>query len=127
MSTALSEEEVRAFVGEYADYYLQAWEPPLSGQGRALGFNIAVFLLCGWWLAYRKMYQAIFILAGVLILGTLLEFLLFVSLLKLREPPPGANLPFPLVVFIVVGICANSWYLGQARRVIAKVRARTSR
>jgi hypothetical protein len=45
MSTALSEDEVRAFVGDNADYYVQAWAPALSGQGRGSRFNGAAFLV----------------------------------------------------------------------------------
>src|SRR5262249_12834720 len=33
------EQELRAVVGSNSDYYLEAWQPALSGQGRASGFN----------------------------------------------------------------------------------------
>jgi hypothetical protein len=50
MSSTLTEPEVRAFVGPNSDYYLRAWQPALPGPGRASGFNIAAFFLCGLWL-----------------------------------------------------------------------------
>jgi hypothetical protein len=50
MPSTLTEQEVRAFVGSNSDYYLRAWQPALAGPGRASGFNIVAFFLCGLWL-----------------------------------------------------------------------------
>jgi hypothetical protein len=128
MSTKPTAAEVRAFVGSNSDYYLQAWQPALSGRGRASKFNGAAFFLVGFWLVYRKMYQAAFILCGAVFVGTLLELLLFVRILRMRQPPPEIDLlftsGFTLVVALVVGACGNGWYLSRARRAIAEVRAR---
>jgi hypothetical protein len=128
MSTTPTEAEVRAFVGSNSDYYLQAWQPALSGGGRASKFNGAAFFLAGFWLVYRKMYQATLILCAAVFVGSLLELLLSVRVLKMRQPPPGIDLlftsVFTLIVALVVGACGNGWYLSRARRAIAEVRAR---
>jgi hypothetical protein len=124
MSSTLTEQEVRAFVGSSSDYYLRAWQPALAGQGRASGFNIAAFFLAGLWLGYRKMYKATFIVFGVILAETVLEELLFVGVLKMRESPAGMSALVGLVVAVVTGICGNGWYLSHARRAIAEVRSR---
>ena len=41
------QEELRAFVGAKADYYLVKWTPLLKGWGRSAGFNWAAFFLTG--------------------------------------------------------------------------------
>jgi hypothetical protein len=123
MSLTPTEHEVRAYVGSNADYYLKAWQPGLTGDGGASGFNIAAFFLSSLWLGYRKMYMAVLILFGIILAEIVLEELLFVGILKMREAPPGVSLLVGLIVAIVVGIGANRWYLAQARRVIGEVRS----
>jgi hypothetical protein len=131
MSTALTEAEVRAVVGENADYYSKAWTPALSGQGRESRFNGAAFLVPLLWLGYRKMYLPMFIFYGitamiqfVLILG------LFVGVLELSNSSPALELVVlvlaclgMLVPFLVAGFGGNRWYLARARRVIEEVRS----
>jgi hypothetical protein len=130
MSTALTEEEVRAFVGENADYYVQAWAPDLLGQGRGSKFNGAAFLVPVLWLGYRKMYLPLFIFYGitamiqfVLILG------LFVGVLEISNSPALGLVVLALaclgmlVPFFVAGFVGNRWYLARARRVIEEVRS----
>jgi len=131
MSTVLTEDEVRAFVGENADYYLQTWAPALSGQGRGSRFNGAAFLVPVLWLGYRKMYLPMFIFYGitamiqfVLILG------LFVGVLEMSNSSPALGLVAlvltclgMLVPFLVAGFVGNRWYLARARRVIEEIRS----
>jgi hypothetical protein len=124
MSLTPTEQEVRAFVGSNADYYLGAWQPALTGEGGASGFNIAGFFLSGLWLGYRKMYTALFILFGIILAEGILEAVLFVGIFKMRERPLGLYMLVTLLVAIVVGIGGNRWYLARARRVISDVRSR---
>jgi hypothetical protein len=124
MSSTLTEQEVRAFVGSGYDYYLQAWQPALADRGPATGFNIAGFFLAGLWLGYRKMYKALFILFGVLLVAIVLEDIFFVGVLKMRESPPLMSIPVGLVVSIVIGVSGNRWYLSHACRAIDEVRSR---
>jgi hypothetical protein len=69
------------------------------------------------------MYMAVVILFGIILAEIVLEELLFVGTLKMREAPPGLNLLVTLVVAIVVASGGNRWYLAQARRVIGEVRS----
>jgi hypothetical protein len=124
MSLTPTEQEVRAFVGPNADYYLGAWRRALAGEGGASGFNVGGFFLALPWLAYRKMYTAALILIGISIAESILEKVLFVGGPgEMLEPSPGFVLLAALVMGIVVGIGGNRWYLARARRVIEEVRS----
>jgi hypothetical protein len=124
-----TERELRAFVGGNADDYLEAWWPALIGQGRASGFNIAGCLLGGWWLAYRKMYKGLLLLACIILAVVALQQVLLVGILRMRGPALDLTRlcldgPVALTVALVTGIYGSRWYLSQARRVIAHVRDR---
>lgn len=61
-----SENELRAFVGPNADYYLEAWksvEP--NDDPQRLRWNWPAFFLNVVWLLYRRMYKYFWIAAGV--------------------------------------------------------------
>src|SRR5262249_21241091 len=123
MTPIPTEEEVRAFVGPNSGYYLNAWQPALSDQGRVSGFNVAAFFLSGLWLGHRQMYKAVFILFGIIMAEEVLEGLLFVGILKMQGSPCGMSFIVGLVVGIVTAEGGNGWYLSQAQRVIAEVRS----
>src|SRR5258707_862516 len=53
-------QELRAFVGRRAVYYLAKWRGVLAGSGTETGFNLAAFFLSAIWLPYRKMYGITF-------------------------------------------------------------------
>jgi hypothetical protein len=122
MAITPTEQEVRAYVGSNADYYLRGWRPALTGEGRASGFNIAAFILSFLWLGYRKMYMAVLILYGIILAAFVLERLLFVAFLKMPDSPLGMNL-LAWIVASAVGGGGNRLYLAQARRVIREVRS----
>jgi hypothetical protein len=124
MSLIATEQELRAFVGRNADYYLRVWNPALFGQGRVSGFNLFAFLGSGLWLPYRKMYKATFILFVVVLAELLWEQFLFVGLFRMPGSPRVLTLLVALGVGIVTGLRGNGWYLSHALRVIAEVRSR---
>lgn len=124
MAVTLTEQEVRAFVGSNAKYYLKAWRRALSGEGGASGFNLAAFFLVGLWLGYRKMYAAAFILYGIFLIVTVLDLCLFAGMPKMEYSPSGLGRYTGLVAAIVTGVCGNGWYLSHTRRVVAEVRSR---
>jgi MFS family permease len=121
------EQEFRAVVGSNSDYYLEDWQPALSGQSRASGFNVAAFFLFGLWLGYRKMYKAVFILFGIILAATVMEYVLFLGILKMQPlffvMSALVWLVGALVVAIVAAVCSNGWYLSHVQRVIAEVRS----
>jgi len=133
MSLTPTEQEVRAFVGPNADYYLGAWRRALAGEGGASGFNVAGFFLAGPWLVYRKMYAAMLILLGIVVVQRSLQIRLLADLLDPgRKASPESivllsllpQVLLALVVGLVVGFGGNRWYLARARRAIEKVRSK---
>ncbi len=116
-------EELIAFAGSKADYYLKKWTPLLQGSGRGAGFNGAAFFLSGLWIAYRKMYKVTAIFFGIILLTTLAEEVLFVGILGKEETPARLDRLIGLAAAVICGVYGNRWYLGHARKVISEVRA----
>jgi Protein of unknown function (DUF2628) len=133
----LSEQEIKAFVGKRASYYLKKWPvamvhsaadwgtspPSPTVRARAVGFNWAAFLFSGIWMPYRKMYRATMIFYAIIIASSLAEQVVFVQMQGLEESPPALDRVLGLLVSVVFGSYANQWYLAHARRVVAEVRS----
>lgn len=118
----LTEQEVKAFVGPKADFYLRSWQQALGGDGRATGFNRAALLLSGLWIPYRKMYRIAIIFFAVILLESLLEG--FMARVLGMHVPATVGQIVALTAAVVCGVLGNQWYLSHARKVIAEVRAR---
>jgi hypothetical protein len=99
--SAEDEKELKAFVGDEADYYLKAWI-----KGGRVSFNWAAFLFSAPWLLYRKMYgvAVVFLLAGIALVAVLPEIVV--------------TFGFALLC----GFYGNWLYYRQARRVVRQVR-----
>ena len=117
-----TEEEVRAFVGPRADYYINKWWLDPDNMGNATGFNWAAFFLNPVWLPYRKMYRATTILYGSILLETILEEIVFVGILGKPETPRALGNFVGLVAAIVCGAFGNDWYLSHSQKAITEVR-----
>lgn len=115
MQEPLSEDEARAFLGRNADYFLLQWSALPDNAQAAMRFNWAAFFLGGPWLGYRKMYKAVAILAGVMILWNLLQ------LLSPLLGKPWLSYLLLLAIGVICGQFGNRWYLGRAGRVVRKV------
>ena len=126
MEEVATEDEIRDFVGDRAEFYLEHWAGLLeSGRGRA-GFNWAAFLLSFVWICYRKMYGIAAIVFGVIIVERVLEPFYFIGYLGMPEAPGFLN---PLVVFVVGWVCGvfgNQWYFRHATKRILNVRRQES-
>ena len=114
MAVTPTGQEVRAFVGPNAGYYLKVWQPVLSGEGGPTGCKWAAFFLPGLWLGYRKMYAAVLILYGLLLAETVLEPVVFVGVLKMPAAPEGLWKFVGLVTGVLTGTFGNGWYLARA-------------
>jgi hypothetical protein len=116
-----TDEELEAFVGPKANYYLHQWSELRHGGG-STGFNWAGFLIAGIWLPFRKLYAIALIFYAILFAESILEEV--ITQFALRQEPPR---PFTLLVGIVaaaiVGALGNRWYWNHARRVVLQVRA----
>jgi hypothetical protein len=120
---SLSEQEIRAFVGPRAGYYLKKWQASLVGAETGTGFNWAAFLIAGLWLPYRKLYRITFVFYGIILLESILEEVLFVLVLGKPETPRGLGLLIGLLAGIVCGAFGNPWYLSHTRKVISEVQS----
>jgi hypothetical protein len=116
-------EELRAFVGRNADYYLKKWGAALKGFEKSTGFNFAALVFGGVWLAYRKMYRAAFILYGIVLADALAQTVLFSVFLPGTDPPPIVERAVTLGIALVCGGYGNRWYLNHSLRQIADARA----
>jgi hypothetical protein len=65
-----TDEELTAFVGTKADYYLPRWR---ASQQRLGGFNFAAFFVSGFWLPYRKMYRTTLLFYGLVLAVCIVE------------------------------------------------------
>lgn len=117
-----TDEELAAFVGSNANYYLEKWTPVLAGNARYAGFSWAAFVLCGLWLPYRKLYgPALFFFAALLLASVVGDVLVAVRLVS-ETVSELSTWPVALVGWVLCGVLANRWYLAKARRVIERVR-----
>ena len=123
---ATRDDDLRAFVGSKADYYLRHWATGRAGAGQGSGFNWAAFFLSGLWLPYRKMYLVTAIFYGAILIESVIEELLFVGLLGRPEAPAAIGHLVGFAAAGICGVCGNRWYLSHARSAIAEVRARLS-
>jgi Protein of unknown function (DUF2628) len=121
---ARTEQEFRAFVGSHADYYLAAWRPALTGQGRVTRPNFAAFFIPWLWFAYRKMYFAFFVFTLIVVLIEFFLGMLLAARILEDEPPFAVIAPISLILGVTCGVCGDQWYLKHARRTIASVRAK---
>jgi hypothetical protein len=121
LSLGPTEEEVRAFVGPNARYYLNRWKSALEGTGGPRGFHWPAFLIAGLWLPYRKLYKAAFILYGSFLLLTILKSALG-HIPGTAELVTGLNVIAGPIVGVIVGMAANQIYWKRARTVIERVR-----
>lgn len=116
-----AEQDLRAFFGRNADYYLERWrQSEVSGRGDGK-FNWAAFLLSGFWLSYRKMYAATAIFIGVILLETMVEDWYFTKVLGKPDVPAAVGSVVGLVAALICGAFGNRWYLAHARRRVAEV------
>lgn len=117
-----TEEELRAYFGPNADYYVAACRTLNQSAGRTR-FNWAAFFLASCWFLYRKLYWAAaiyFILAAPLQLMLVIVSSGHTPLRPLRAWVLG--LPVAFLAGFLAGKYGNRWYLGKARQEIHQVR-----
>lgn len=120
---SLAAEELRAFVGRGADYYLNKWRAAIASKDGGTGFNLAAFVFSGIWLPFRKMYAVTLIFYGIVIAEAIAEQVVFVLIMGEPEVPAGIDRLGDLIAAAVCGAYGNRWYLSHARRTIARLKA----
>jgi hypothetical protein len=135
----VTEQELIAFAGHNADYYLTKWRRALKTKGSGYdqvavagliltlpktGFNWAAFLLSGLWLPFRKMYVPALIFLGILLAESVLGEVLFVGVYNRLDLQTIFIQISGFVAAMLCGTFGNRWYLAHARREIADVRTK---
>lgn len=103
-----TEDELRAFFGEDAEYYLACWRMQAERGWWAVGFNWAAAFFFLLWCLYRKLYL-VFVLVS------------FVSSVVGFSIPVKAFWVVVLGSWISCGVLGNHLYLHRARSVIARI------
>jgi Protein of unknown function (DUF2628) len=107
----LTEAEMRAFVGRRADYYVDRWT-----RSGGMGANWAAFWLVGFWLPYRKMYRATFILFAAIIADSVVE--------EVLNLPNQVSRGAAIAAAVICCSWANLWYFKHASAKIRALRTR---
>lgn len=108
-SNRISEEEIRAFIGESnTNYYMEKWSL-INKTDKSVSWNWAAFFLGSLWLLYRKMY----------VWGALMIVVSIVASLN--------GVPFAwLLLAILTGMFGNKLYLEETRKKIIEIKNTTS-
>lgn len=120
----VTEEEVQAFVGSGASYYLARWQSALAHGGQPTGFNLAACLFAGLWLPYRKLYAATGLFFACVIGLALLERFVLLQMVGLAELPGWSAVVTTVAVGVFIGVRANHLYWNKTREAIWRVRRR---
>lgn len=116
-----TEAEIRAFVVRNPAYYLQKWQPLLTGQEAGASFNVAAFCFGVLWVGYRRMWGIAWLIYGVILTYALGELVLHTLVLHRQAPRVWGTL-VGIGIGLVCGINGNQWYFTRTSRAIARVR-----
>lgn len=116
-------DELRAFIGGNAAYYLRKWAPRLTSPDGECGMNWAAFFFSTFWMFYRKMYRNAFLFIGAAVIVSLVLSVLFLVVFHTETVPSSVNLIFNVLFSLVCGMFGNAWYLSHAQQKIAAARA----
>ena len=116
-------DELRAFIGGNAAYYLRKWTPRLTSPDGECGMNWAAFFFSTFWMFYRKMYRNAFLFMGAAVIVSLVLSVLFLVVFHAETVPSSVNAIVNVLFSLVCGMFGNAWYLSHASQKIAAARA----
>ncbi len=111
----LSEDELKAFIGKNADYYIKRFKK--FEKGGSLSWNWYAFLFGVLWMFYRKMY-----LYGFSALAVIFSINLFISILKIDQV---ISTGISLWLWIGFGMFGNYLYYLHVKNSISKIKKST--
>jgi Protein of unknown function (DUF2628) len=109
-------DELRAFVGPSANYYLKAWDGRLRNPAADVPINWAAFLFPTFWFSYRKMYRQAVLVYAIGLAVSSVALIVFMGMLGTQRAPFAIG---RLAIGLVCGRYANAWYLSRALRAIS--------
>jgi hypothetical protein len=123
----LTQDQVRAFVGPNANYYVERWHPIHELWGsRALGFNWAAFFLALSWMLYRRMYRTFWIALGVWVGSVMLLTVACTAAILTHAVVLGVLLfgvvvVLPIVFQVIIGVYGTYWYYLHAQNQVSRL------
>lgn len=116
-----SAEDLRAFIGPKADYYLQSWSTiDPDGGLQPSEWNWAAFFLNMTWLLYLRMYRYFWICFGGLFLIGVLQIMLY---LRGGAVTPWLGTMLNIGFYVGLGVYGNWMYYRHANRTISQLKA----
>ena len=119
----VTKEELRAFVGQNADYYFEKWRSIGFGMTGKAALNAVAALFSPLWMLYRKFYVLLFAFLIFVHSEVLLEELIFVVWLSKPDVVRALDVIITFVNAIIIGSYANYWYYHYACWKIRKIKA----
>jgi hypothetical protein len=119
-------DQVQAFVGPQADYYLERWHRLRLGSS-ALGFNWAAFFLTLTWLLYRRMYRffwvGVAVWVGAVVLVTVAVVISVLAKLPILILLTMGGLSFAVSIGVPVtyGRYGTYWYYLHLQRQLSQL------
>ena len=121
---SLRDQELEAFVGRKAGYYLAKWQRVLDGTGKGTGgLTWLPFSCSGLRSRSARCIAAFDCFYAVIMAESVAEQIVWVGILGHDEVPTMIDQGGNLIAAAICGAYGNRWYLSYAQREIAKVRA----
>lgn len=102
--------KIGVFVGKKADYYAGKWQLAEGSTAPEMSFNKAAFFAGMYWLVYRKLYAALFLLLLVLFADVWLSTFLEDNRIVSHDAVAAWDTISTFIYPSVIGIFGNSWY-----------------
>lgn len=109
-------DEIAAFVGPNATFYIRKWQKPqfTNPKRAAVSLNWAAIFAGIWWLGYRKMYSIVFTLAGAMLATSLLAL-----------TPIGHRESALSFIPFFIAMMGNWFYLQHVRSKLSRLRKKS--
>jgi hypothetical protein len=117
----ITKEEYQAFIGKQADYFLPKWEK--FSNKKITSFNIYTFFFGFFWMLYRKMYSAFFIVLGILTAEGLLEGGISAIFSIPEKTMDGINRLMMIVFGVLSGMLGDWLYFKEAKAKISRIKS----
>jgi uncharacterized protein DUF2628 len=123
----LTQDQVRAFAGPNADYYIERWHRVRpEGGSQGLGFNWPAFFFTVSWLLYRRMYRWFGITLAVWLGSGVVVVIVLAAAIQIQAWPLAFAMTLLLLILpfffqVMFGIYGSYWYYLHAQRQISRL------
>jgi Protein of unknown function (DUF2628) len=110
----ISFEEQHKVVQKNTSYYDLKWKS-VKNPAKENTWNWLAFFFTTFWLAYRKMYKLFFILVLIELLWAVPFYLV--------DMPAWVDIPFIIIISLIVGLNGNRWYFKHTSHVLEQAKS----